>query len=89
MILLLLQNHAETQREIIAITNLNWLVSAGFLQRPCPTSEAFRGKTSPAPQQPEMVYHAELSLEAMTLDFSRPPGELFNLSGGKLCQGKV
>lgn len=30
-----------------------------------------RGKTSPAPQQPEMVYHAELSLEAMTLDFSR------------------
>lgn len=29
------------------------------------------GKTSPAPQQPEMVYHAELSLEAMTLDFSR------------------
>jgi len=32
---------------------------------------AHNGKTSPAPQQPEMVYHAELSLEAMTLDFSR------------------
>ena len=29
------------------------------------------GKTSPVAPEPEMVYHAELSLDSMTLDFSR------------------
>jgi len=30
-----------------------------------------QGKTSPVAPEPEMVYHAELSLDSMTLDFSR------------------
>lgn len=37
---------------------------------------AHNGKTSPVAPEPEMVYHAELSLDAMTLDFSRKQAQV-------------
>lgn len=37
---------------------------------------AHNGKTSPVAPEPEMVYHAELSLDSMTLDFSRKQAQV-------------